>query len=342
MKVLIAGEASVHLQNYCTAIHPYLDEMTVLTEFDFNLDENIRQFEISFRSVNPLKLVLQYNKLKNLLKKLRPELIHVHQVNRLAFFISLAANELKIPLITTAWGSDVLIVPQKNLLYRYLVSRVLKTSQIVTADARVMIEAMQLITPDIAKYVLLQYGIDPIIPALKENIIFSNRLHKPLYNIDQIIKDFALFYGKHKDWRLVIGASGTETENLRKLCFDLGIADVVEFVGWLSKEQNAFQYARASIFVSIPSSDGTSVSLLEAISANCIPVVSDLPVSKEWIIDGVNGVIRKKDKNSYEEALYIDKLRCFTYNIENVIPKVSRQNCISVFLKIYIDTLKIK
>lgn len=46
---------------------------------------------------------------------------------------------------------------------------------------------------------------------------------------------------------------------------------------------------RAEIFVSIPSSDGTSVALLQAMAAGCFPIVSDLPTQQEWIDDATNG-----------------------------------------------------
>lgn len=39
------------------------------------------------------------------------------------------------------------------------------------------------------------------------------------------------------------------------------------------------------VFISIPSSDSTSVSLLEAMCCGLFPIVSDLPANREWIHD---------------------------------------------------------
>ena len=46
----------------------------------------------------------------------------------------------------------------------------------------------------------------------------------------------------------------------------------------------------ADVFVSVPSSDGTSVALLQAMAAGCFPIVSDLPSQRELIDHGVNGL----------------------------------------------------
>ena len=87
----------------------------------------------------------------------------------------------------------------------------------------------------------------------KENIIYSNRLHFPLYRIDQVIKSFNLFSKTDQGnyFKLIIAATGAETEELRTLVKTLGIEDKVEFAGWVNKEKNAEYYAKAKIYVSI-------------------------------------------------------------------------------------------
>ena len=99
----------------------------------------------------------------------------------------------KIRIITTAWGSDILLIPQKIFLFRYFVKQTIKRSNVITADSVDMIEAMQKIVPN-QKYKLLQYGIDPISAVAKEKIIYSNRLHESLYQIDKIVQYFADFF----------------------------------------------------------------------------------------------------------------------------------------------------
>ena len=334
MKVLIAGEASVHVSNYCRAIHPYVEKLVLLTETPLDVPEASGSYRVSFRNFNPFQWRQGLQELKKIIQTEKPDLIHVHQVNRLAYFVCLAAPK-EIPVIATAWGSDVLLVPKRNFLFRYFTTKVLRQSVYVTADARVMIDAMQKLVPGESKYVLLQYGIDPIVPVAKEKIIFSNRLHRPLYNIDTILRDFAGFVKTNPEWKLCIGGSGPETANLTELASALQVSGKVEFLGWLKKNENDSNYARASIYVSIPSSDGTSVSLLEAMSAECIPVVSNLPVTKEWITDGVNGVVRNEEQNPFTEALSLDRARCVRINKEVIGKEVDRKETTKIFYTLY-------
>jgi glycosyltransferase involved in cell wall biosynthesis len=55
--------------------------------------------------------------------------------------------------------------------------------------------------------------------------------------------------------------------------------------------------------ISIPKSDGTPVSLLEAMAAGCLPILSDLPVYHDWITDGVNGLFAKTDFSDLTNVL---------------------------------------
>jgi glycosyltransferase involved in cell wall biosynthesis len=60
----------------------------------------------------------------------------------------------------------------------------------------------------------------------------------------------------------------------------------VQFVGRLEPAALAEWLARAHVYVSASLSDSTSVSLLEAMAAGAVPVVSDLEGNRQWVTDG--------------------------------------------------------
>jgi len=157
-----------------------------------------------------------------------------------------------------------------------------------------------------------------------------------LYRIDRIIEYFSEFVKTNHDWSLIVAGVGEETEKLKEKAIKLGIMDKIDFVGWLDQSQNHYYYSIAKVYVSIPMSDGTSVSLLEAMSAGCIPIVSNLPVSNEWIKHLRNGIIENLNENPMFHIQKFNLDQVYNENIEkldkqNVSFEMSKQT----FLKLY-------
>lgn len=335
MRILQVGPNSVHLTSFISAIKSDQHEIYLLTEESCDFEGIQENFVTSFRTINPLKILLNAWKIKKYIRSIKPDAIHIHQINRLAFIVSFIAKKIKIRIITTAWGSDVLLIPQTNILYYHMVKQTIKKSTIVTADSNDMIVAMKKMLPN-KKYLLLQYGIDPIKATKKENIIYSNRLHEPLYQIDKVISFFADFYLHNQTWRLVIAGTGSESEKLKNLVQSLGLESQITFVGWQQKEENRAWYAKSAIYISIPKSDGTSVSVLEAMSGGCIPVVSDLPVAHEWIQSGENGIIENPTVNPLEQAIVLNQKECALYNADLIQQKATREASTRIFMGLYL------
>jgi len=78
----------------------------------------------------------------------------------------------------------------------------------------------------------------------------------------------------------------------------------VRFVGYLSQEAFRDALAQAQVFVSVPSSDASSVALLQAMAVGCFPVVSDLPSQQELVEDGVGGLrVPVRDPEALADAI---------------------------------------
>ena len=65
----------------------------------------------------------------------------------------------------------------------------------------------------------------------------------------------------------------------------------MRFVGRLSAAAQAEFYDRARWYLSLPTSDSVSVSVLEAMAHGCIPLLSDLPANHELVRSGDNGLV---------------------------------------------------
>ena len=301
-KLLLIGNVTIHTYNYYNLIKPYFDEIVLITDTP-RPDQKVDRVEyVSFSYKNIKNFSKTVSKMREVCRKFKPDIIHVHQINSVAFYTIFSLKNSGIPIVSTAWGSDILISPYRSFVLKQIVKYCLKHSTIVTADAEFLgQEALKYFPENKEKLVIANFGIKAnpeLLNTPKENIIYSNRLHKKLYNIDEIIRAFKKLNDyRQNNFRLVIGAVGDETDNLKKLATDLGLADKIDFVGWLTLEENHKWYSKSKFYVSIPDSDATSISLLEAMYYGCYPIVSSLPAKREWISDEVNGAYYKSDFN---------------------------------------------
>ena len=276
--------------------------------FEENYQVNLIDEGIDFSFRNFFSALKEVNKI---LSSNRYDILVLYQLNLTAFFAVLANKKTKIPTFAIGIGSDILTMPKKGWAYKAMLKYILKNSQAYNAGSPYLLEQMQKYCPKRSEILLANLGINPIQPIEKEKIVFSNRLHSPLYRIDEVIKAFAKFVSKPEfaDWRLVVAATGKEKE-FQQLSQSLGIEDKVKFVGWLSQKENAEYYAKSKIYISLPKSDSFPISLMEAMSGECIPVISDLPAYKGIMKKGENALILSDEeiaKADYlEQALALD------------------------------------
>lgn len=336
-KLLLVSSNTIHTYKYLQLVEDYFDDILLITD-EKSVVYNYPTIELSFN----LKVKNLFSTVKQIKKQIadfQPTVIHIHQANSYAFYALLASRKTKIPTILTAWGSDILVIPKSNFLLKKMVQFNLKTADFLTSDSTFMAGEMKKLAPSINEILIANFGIDVTpINCPKENIVYSNRLHKKLYRVDKIIEAFARFKqnNERKDWRLVVAATGTETESLKDKANELGLTDDVEFVGWIQKEDNEQWYSKAKIWVSIPESDATSISLLEAMACGSIPVVSDLPANREWIQSGVNGIVVEDLESDFiSDALLLNQAEAIELNKQRIDQDGTKEANREKFLKLY-------
>lgn len=324
----------VHIQNFYHLIEGYFDEVVIVGTHEVDFCKSI---SIDFRIKNPLKLNQSVRQLRKIMIEFNPTIVHVHQANSFGYITSLA-NKGRYPQVLTTWGDDVLIFPNKNFLFRRLARTSLLSSDAITADAEIMKKAIHQFI-GYKPVEVINFGIElPDRPEkLKEKILYSNRLHDELYNIDKIIDGSVTFLKSNPSWKLRIAGKGSNTEKLKQQAHDLNLADQIEFVGFLSPTENLENYLKSKIYISIPNTDGTSISLLEAMAYGCLPVVSDLPANREWITDGENGIV-VLDHNlekSLERAMQLDPIKVASRNREIIETRATKHANRKRFIAIY-------
>lgn len=340
-KLLLIGTNSIHVYNYLALVRDAFDEVLLITDAKRE-GENVPAETVNFSLRSISARLFTARKIRKAAQRFKPDVIHIHQANSVAWYALNGVHGLGIPTVLTAWGSDVLLLPQRGGFLRRMVLQNIARATHCTADAQQLADAVTALVPG-KKVTVANFGIsiEPV-ELPKENIIYSNRLHKPLYRIDAVLRGFKRFTAAHtgRPWKLVIAATGEETENLKKLAETLGIASLVQFAGWADKKTNADFYARARIFVSLPESDATAISLLEAMACGCIPVLSDLPANREWVTPGKNGIIvTDTESDFFSAALQLDEHAVRLQNAAIIEARGTKAANRRIFLEVYKSVL---
>ena len=241
-------------------------------------------------------LLRQLPRLAAWLRQVRADWIHAHYLSSHGTLALLATRWLGAPgrLVGSAWGSDILVTPQRSAVMRWLMRRVLRACALTTSDSQVMAQRMRALGA--GEVMVFPFGLEtlpPLPPAGHKppHAFFANRGLETIYAPQRVIQVFAGLARAWPDAELVLANDGALRAALERQAADAGLQQQVRFVGRLDAHAQEACYARARWYLSLPESDSVSVSVLEALAQGCIPILSDLPANHELVRSGDNGLV---------------------------------------------------
>jgi glycosyltransferase involved in cell wall biosynthesis len=252
--------------------------------------------------------------LRRAVERVSPDVLHGHFLVEHAFYGTAAAFH---PYVVSAWGSDVLVEP-RSLANRQIARFTTSRADLVTGNNRHMAREIVLKLGKERAWVhhivlgVSQSFLDGAQPSVNASpddstpptVISTRSLDSPLYNIDVILRAFALARERITDARLTIAGKGRLRPEFEALTKQLDLDGAVTFTGNLEEGEFRDALARSHVFVSIPSSDATSVALLQAMGVGTFPVVSDLPSQQELVENEVQGLrVAVRHETALAEAI---------------------------------------
>lgn len=267
-----------------------------------------------------IKTVARFRSYQNfcrLLKEFRPDVVHAGSVQSAGLMATVSRYH---PLLLMPWGSDILLNPQKNRIFKMITQYVLRRADMITCDAEeIKRRIVELVGYPAEKIVVFPWGIDlklfrpckELGEATRQNlgwqdakILIMTRSFKPVYGIEYFLKALPRVFREIPQARALLIGSGPLEPRLRALAQELGIIDRVRFLGKIPNHELPKYFNAADIYVSSSLSDGTSLSLLEAFACALPVVVTDVPAILEWVEDGVNGlVVPRQSSERLAEAI---------------------------------------
>lgn len=248
---------------------------------------------------------------RRLARRLRPDVVHAHNAWGPGWYGAFCGLH---PFLIQAYGGDLL--PEqyngRSLRQRKLTSWACRKADRIIVTGEHMIKAAGGLDIAQDRISLIPRGVDlrryhPGIDAARlrrelgieqaSAVILSPRyqVDEPLYNLDVVVEAVGMirdripgavclqFYDPDREnGRRLLEACASK-HGLDSSCYRL--------IPTVENSSMPLYYNLATVVVSVPSSDGFPVSVLEASACGAPLVVSRLPYCDEWFVNGENGFI---------------------------------------------------
>lgn len=256
---------------------------------------------IAFAAANLLKLPAVLSRIR----RFNPDVLHVHDAFCYGFFAWLSRR----PYILTPWGTDVLIMPNRNRAFRSLVCRAVRGASMILYDGGAhMLKRLRELGAPAEKLHVFAFGVDvrAFSPANRDEdtrrqlgadssqagIVISTRNFEPVYDIATFIRASALILERRPHTRFVLVGDGSLRGELEAQARSLGVADRMLFTGRIPMDRMARCLASSDVYVSSSLSDaGIAASTAEAMASGMPAVITDFGDNGRWVRDGQNGFL---------------------------------------------------
>jgi glycosyltransferase involved in cell wall biosynthesis len=285
VKIATLGNAAVvHTQRWVEHFRARGHEVAL-----WSLEEGPPRLEARPLPAPPIPRFLRYPlatpALRRALAAFDPDLVDAHFVPNYGLLGALAGRH---PLAVTAWGSDLLL--PRGGLQRARAHWVLARADLVIADAENLAAAARALGAAPERVACIPWGVPLDLyregSAREPGLILSTRRMETLYDLPTVIEAAARVMAERPETRLALAGDGPARASLERLAATRLARDRVQFLGALDAAGVASWLARAEVYVSASRSDSTSLSLLEAMAAGAVPVLSDIEGNREWVRDG--------------------------------------------------------
>lgn len=231
--------------------------------------------------------------LRRVLREIQPDLVHAGPLQRAALLVALAGYR---PLVSMSWGYDLIHDAHRNPLWRWATRYTLQRSALMIGDCTTIRQlAISYGMPD-ERIITFPWGVDlrhfspvPSKAGSQTFTLLSTRGWEPIYGVDVIARAFVQAARRRPELRLVMLGSGSLAGMLRQTFQSGGVESQVLFPGLVTQADLPRYYRLADLYISASHSDGTSISLLEAMACGRPSLVSDIPGNREWVHPGENG-----------------------------------------------------
>jgi glycosyltransferase involved in cell wall biosynthesis len=241
---------------------------------------------------------------ERVVRRIAPDVMHAGPVQS---FGALAGLTRLAPTVLCSWGSDMLVESRRDEWNRWATEIAVQNADGVICDAQAVLDAMREFNNGrVPLHVCVPWGPE-LLPGSdsqvkrdeirnelgweQNRVVIATRAWHTGYRVPELVEAFAKAYEQEPSLRMILAGDGDERDRIAALILQHNLGDAIARVGMVSSSRLKDLLAASDIYMSLVPSDGTSISLIDAMANSLACIVTRNPGNSEWIIDGKSGLL---------------------------------------------------
>ncbi len=320
--LFLAHSQSVHVQKWVNYFVQKQWDVHVVSFHPFKIKGTTHHY-IKTNSIkaegNNFQYILNIFPVLRLIKQIQPQILNSHFLSSFGVigFFAHHSNH-----IINTYGTDVYINSVKNPFIRYLCKKALYQAKHVVSVSDKMASFMKnTFSVSEQKITTRQYGIDLQLFKKTKTIesrpydFIINRLFVKNSNYNYVLECMKKLKEDNVKFRLLIVGSGPLKEKILSLIREFDLKAFVTVMDAVPPTKMAKLLNSAKIFLSFTSSDGTPLSLFEAMACGLYPILSNIDAYKEW-----------QQKGMVCELVPLNNSYTAVYHLKQALIKITKDN----------------
>ena len=331
MKIcFIAPANNYHTQKWCKWFVSRGHEVHVISFIDARLDNvTVHWIDsgagVDDSEIKKLSYLLQFHKVRKLVDELKPDIINAHYATSYGTVTALSGIK---NYVLSVWGSDIYDFPNHSFIHKWMLKFSLHRAKYLFSTSKAMANEAAKYTSK--KFEITPFGVDMDLfnknkRTRNENdekfIIGTVKKISDKYGIDYLLRAVKIIKAEHPEIMLEvrIAGKGPQEQEYKELAKNLGIDDVTKWLGFISQEEAAKEWANMDVAVvdSSSSSESFGVSAVEAEACSIPVIISDVeglmeatkPNETSFVVPRMNErKLADAIVNLYEDQLLRQKL----------------------------------
>jgi len=306
----------------------------------------------------PLDLRRHVGKMRRIIDEAKPDLVHAMRIP-FEGIIAAKATPSGYPLLVSVWGNDFTLFGNRGALAGRYIKQMMRAVSALHCDCERDLRLAKVwgfdkrkpavVLPSAGGIQTNVFNPQATTQELRASlripidapVLINPRGFRGYVRNDVFFQAIPLVLQKRPD-AIFIGLAMKGNSIAENWVEKYGVANNVRLLPHASRAEMAALFRLAMITVSPSLHDGTPNTLLEAMACGCLPVAGDIESVREWITDGVNGLLcDPTDPAALAQAMLKGlndselRARATPYNLELIAQRADYEKVMSQSEKFY-------